>query len=110
MGCKDYPPYFSTILCDLNLSYYEIPPHEPIHDILNHIKNLFNELVHHIPKKMKETFSNTIQNSFNGKDAKRFSDYCKSLLIVGNWLQENLSENIITRIILTLAEIQEICY
>ena len=57
-------------LNDLNLSYYEILPHEPLHDISNHIKNLFNELVHHIPKKMKETVSNTIQKSFNGKDAK----------------------------------------
>ena len=42
-------------LNDLNLSYYEILPHEPLDDISNHIKNLFNELVHHIPKKMKET-------------------------------------------------------
>ena len=64
---------------------------------------------------MKETFSNTIQESFAGKDAKNSSDYWKSLLIVGNWLQESLPENIITRIIitriiLTLPEIQEICY
>ena len=97
-------------LNDLNLPCYEILPHEPLHDISNHIKNLFNELVHHIPKKMKETFSNTIQKSFNGKDPKNSSDYRKSLLIVGNCLQENLPGNIITRIILTLAEIQEICY
>ena len=33
---------------------------------------------------MKETFTNTIQKSFNGKDAKNSSDYRKSLLIVGN--------------------------
>ena len=92
-------------LNDLNLSYYEILPHEPLCDISNHIKNFFNELVHHIPKKMKQAFSNTIQKSFKWKDAKNSSDYRKSLLIVGNWLQENLPENIITRIILTLAEI-----
>ena len=59
---------------------------------------------------MKETFSNTIQKSFNGKDAKNASNYRKRLLIVGYWLQENLPGNIITRIILTLAEFQEICY
>ena len=57
---------------------------------------------------MKETFSNTIQKSFKGKDAKNFSGYRKSLLIVGNWLQEYLPENIITRLILALAEIQEL--
>ena len=81
--------FFSNPMSDLNnLSYYEILPHEPLHDISNHIKNLFYELVHHIPKEMKEIFSNTIQKSFNGKDAKNSSDYRKSLLIVGNWLLE----------------------
>ena len=29
-------------LNDLNLSYYQILPHEPLQNILNHIKNLFN--------------------------------------------------------------------
>ena len=38
-------------LNDLNLSYYETLPHEPLCDISNHIKNFFNELVPHIPKK-----------------------------------------------------------
>ena len=77
-------------LNDLNLSYYEILPHEPLHEISNHIKNLFYELVRHIPKKMTEIFSNTIQKSFNGKDAKNSSNYRKSLLLltVGNWLLE----------------------
>ena len=35
---------------------------------------------------MKETFSNTTQKSFNGKDVINFSDYRKTELIVGNWL------------------------
>ena len=74
-------------LNDISLLYYEILPHEPLHDISDHIKNLFNELVHHIPEKMKETFNNIIEKSFNGKDAKNSSDYRKGLLIVGNWLQ-----------------------
>ena len=38
-------------LNDLNLSCYEILPHEPLNDISNHIKNSFNESAHHIPKK-----------------------------------------------------------
>ena len=59
---------------------------------------------------MKKTFSSNIRKSFNGKDTKNYSYYRKSLLIVRKWLQENLPKNIITRIILTLAEIQEICY
>lgn len=59
-------------------------------------------------RKMKGTFSNTTQNSFNRKDIKNSSDCLKSLLIVENWLQENLWENI-TRITLTI-KIHEICY
>ena len=81
------PLFFSNAtsdLNDLNFSYYKILPHEPLQDISNHIKNLFNELLHH--KKMKETFSNTTQKSFNGKDVINFSDYRKTELIVGNWL------------------------
>ena len=58
-------------------------------------------------RKMKGTFSNTTQNSFNRKDIKNSSDCLKSLLIVENWLQENFWENIITRITLTI-KIQEI--
>ena len=33
----------------LNLSSYEILYTEPLHDISNHIKNLYQELPHHFP-------------------------------------------------------------
>ena len=53
-------------LSDLNLANYEILCHEPLHDISNHIKNLYNELVHHVPNNIQERFKQIIQNSFKG--------------------------------------------
>ena len=97
-------------LSELNLPSYEILPHEPLHDISNHIKNLFAELAHHVPPKYKEDIKATINKSFNGKEAKNSSDYRKSLLFVGNWLLETLPKHFVTNIIITLAEIQEISY
>ena len=71
---------------DLNLAEYEILCHEPLHDIANHIKNLYNELVHHVPNNIQDRLKQIIQNSFNGKEAKNGSDYRKSLLLVGTLL------------------------
>ena len=95
-------------LSDLNLADYEILCHEPLHDISNHIKNLYNELVHHVPNNIQDSFKQIIQNSFNGKEAKNGSDYRKSLLLVGNWLLETAPEHFVTKFILTMCEIQEI--
>ena len=83
-------------LSDLNLADYEILCHEPLHDISNHIKNLYNELVHHVPNNIQDSFKQIIQNSFNGKEAKNGSDYRKSLLLVGNWLLETAPEPFVT--------------
>ena len=47
---------------------------------------------------------------FNGKEAKNASNYSKSLLLVGNWLLETAPEHFVTKIILTMCEIQEISY
>ena len=37
----------------INLSRYEILINEPLHDISNHIKNIQEELPHHVPKEKK---------------------------------------------------------
>ena len=54
-------------LNDLNLSHYEILPHEPLHDISNNIKNLLNELVHHIPKKRRKHLATLSKSHLMGK-------------------------------------------
>ena len=66
----------------LNLSKYEILVTEPLHDIGNHIKNIYQEIPYHFPKNKKKDVRQILDVSFNGKDAKNSSDYRKSLLIV----------------------------
>ena len=59
----------------LHLHQYDVLSCEPLHTIKGHITNLFEELPRQVPKKLKNDFSGTIKASFNGKDAKRGSDY-----------------------------------
>ena len=92
-------------LSDLNLTNCEILCNEPLLDISNYIKNLYNELVHHVPNNIQDKFKQRIKSSFNGKEAKNASDYRKSLLLVGKWLLETAPEHFMTTIILTMCKI-----
>ena len=58
----------------------------------------------------KAKLNDIITTSFHLQEAKKLSDYRKSLLIVTNWLVQNLTEHYITKIFSTFAEIQEITY
>ena len=110
----------NSTLNDLNLSTYEILCTEPLHDVSNHTKNLFNELPWQFQNPFKETLQSIINSSFNNKDAKNSADYRKSLLVVTNWfLEKNKNiptvnfkslENITIKLLTTLAEIQELLY
>ena len=53
----------------LNLSKYEILVTEPLHDISNHIKNLYQEIPYHVPKNKKKDVRQILDISFDGKDA-----------------------------------------
>ena len=57
----------------MGLENYEILACEPLHDIENHIKNLFEEIPHQMADKKKGT--DFIGAGFNGKDIKRGIDY-----------------------------------
>ena len=94
----------------INLSRYEILINEPLHDTSNHIKNIQEELPHHVPKEKKMDVKNIIAQSFNGKEAKNSADHRKSLLIITNWFIENLKDHFTTNILISLCEIQEILY
>ena len=97
-------------LCDLRLQDYEILCNEPLHDVSNHIKNLYAEIPNHLTKAMKQKVQEVIACSFNGKSAKNSSDYRKSLLVLSNWFNQNHSNNIVSKLLITMAEIQEILY
>ena len=86
------------------------PACEPLHDMSNHTKNLYDELPRNLAKNEKAKLNDIISTSFDLKKAKNSSDYRKSLLIVTNWLIQNLPEPYVTKIFSTFAEIQETTY
>ena len=75
----DYPNHS---MGELNLSHYEILPNEPLHDVSNYIKNVYQELPSHTTNNEKKIAIEVIHQSFNGKEAKNSPDYCKILLAV----------------------------
>ena len=94
----------------LNLSKYEILFTEPLHDISNHIKNLYQEIPYHVPKNKKKDVRQILDITFNGKDAKNSSDYRKSLLTVAKWFSDNLPEHLFNKILMSMCNIQAITY
>ena len=58
----------------------------------------------------KAKLNDTKTTSFHSKEAKNSSHYWKRLLIVTNWLIQNLPELYMTKISSTFAEIQGITY
>ena len=94
----------------LNLEQYEMLPNEPLHDMSNYIKNIYQEIPAHFSKNEKNKVKEAIENSFNGKEAKNSSDYRKSLLVVCSFFLENSLESYITQLLVTLAEIQELLH
>ena len=74
----------------LHLDSYEIMTHEPLHDFMNYIKNLFKKLPLHLPKEKKKK-SCVTENACT-------------------WLMEHLFNHIVTTLFITLSEIKEISY
>lgn len=75
--------YFNTPFASadqMDLSRYTIMINEPLHDKLDHIRNIQEELSHHVPKDNNMHAKNIIATSFDGKEKlsrsqKRFVDY-----------------------------------
>ena len=88
---------------------YEILPCEPLHDIKNHIDNLYNELPHHLPKNDKKVMQDVITASFDKKDCKRGVDYRKSLVKISIALRDNIDRTV-QKILFTLCDVQQILY
>lgn len=96
-------------LKELNLESYEILCNEPLHDVSNHIKNIYEELPRHLGED-KKNVSDMIHASFNNKEAKNSADHRKSLLVVTNWFSKHLPNSFGYGLLQTLAEMQEILY
>ena len=89
---------------------YEILKNEPLHDVSNQIKNLYEEMPNHVPKDMRSSFKQIITASYNGKEAKKWADHRESLVYVCKWLMNTLPDHFSTTIFLSILEIQEILY
>ena len=103
----DYPNHSME---ELNLSHYEILPNEPLHDVSNYIKNIYQELPSHMTNNEKKIVTEVIDKSFNVKEARNSSDYRKSLLVVCAFFIERFPGTYYTEILKTLTEIQELLY
>ena len=95
---------------ELNLQMYEVLGTEPFHDISNHVKNLYEEIPFKFEKETKKSIVNVINVSFKNKQVRNSADHRESLLIVCKYLQENHPNHFVTKVIETLAEMQEILY
>ena len=52
-------------LMDINLENYAILENEPLHNVSNQIKNLYEEMPNHVPKYMRSSFKEIITASYN---------------------------------------------
>ena len=93
---------------ELSLSQHEILPTDTLHDISNHIKNIYQELPFHVDKADKSLVTKAIERSFDGKEAKNSDDHRKSLLLLCSFFNEKFTNSYLTETLMTLIETQEI--
>ena len=110
-GTQRLPSLLYTVpfktLDEINFQHYEILVNEPLH-VLNHIKNIQQEILYHVDKAIKKKVQDVIVSSFNNKDAKNSADYRRSLLMITNWFQQELPNHFTTQVLMTLSDIQEL--
>ena len=92
---------------NVNLGRYELLM-EPMHNIANHIKNVFQEIPLHFSDEKKDILS-FISTTFNCKGMIRCVDYRNSLLLTALNCQREYPHSAITDIFVTLSQIQNFC-
>ena len=74
-GVQRLPSLFQADVSMVDLlENYEILGCEPLHDIKNHIANLYDELPHHLSKEERTLFEDMVNVSLGKKDCKRGVD------------------------------------
>ena len=89
---------------------HEVLGTKPLHDIPNHVKNLYEEIPFKFDKETKKSIVNIINVSFKNKQVRDSGVHRESLLTVCKYLQKNCPNHFVTVVIETLAEMQEIFY
>ena len=102
-----YKTEFETV--ESKIPNYEILPVESCHDIPEHIKNIYDELPHHLLKEEKEILEYAITTSFNKRDTKRTVDYRKSFIIVTAYCRDKIC-SFAQELLETMVNIQMLLY
>ena len=98
-------------LSEYNLENYEVLLNEPMHDISNYIKNLFEEIPYYIKdKEAKCNLKECIAAAFNGKTAKNSADYRLAIIKVTTYCKKNIQNDKIIKLFETSLNIQEALY
>ena len=83
---------------------------EPLHDVSNQIKNLYEKISNHVSKDKRSSFKQITTASYNGKEAKKGADHRESLVYVWKWLMNRSPDHFTTTMFLSMLEIQEMLY
>ena len=100
----------NSALEEFNLQMYEVLGTGSLHDISNHVKNLYEEIPFKFEKETKKGIVNIINVSFKNKETWNSADHRESLLTVCKYLQENHPDHTVTKVSETFTETQEILY
>lgn len=105
---------FNTPLASLQhlgLDDYEILPAEPLHDIGNHINNVFTELPYHLSPEESKVLQESIETCLASKESKRTVDYRAALVkTTGYAHQSGIMSDKVLGLLDSLVEIQRILY
>ncbi|KXJ13241.1 hypothetical protein AC249_AIPGENE7033 [Exaiptasia diaphana] len=110
-GATNVPPLLTSDLSvnDLNLQNYEVLSFEPLHDTMNHIRNIITELPQHITDpKVLITFKQIIAVLFD-KEKVRGTDYRKALLKLTAAILGDVSQEV-SDLLLSFIEMTKIYY
>ncbi|KAI8516476.1 AP-5 complex subunit zeta-1 [Branchiostoma belcheri] len=100
----------NSTMSEINLLKYEVSPCEPLHVTKEHIKNVFEELPHHLNAKDKPTMNATIKALQQDKEQLRGVDFRKQLLIVTAAMSANNADTKVVQLLSSLATIVHILY
>ena len=95
---------------DHNLASYEIFSSEGLHDVKDHIKNVCDELPHHIEGSVKEAFTSFVQQEFGTRATVRGSDYRKAAMKLPVIMRTKNAPEEVQGLVDTMAEICLLLY
>ena len=102
-------PQQECSLQELSLGNYEVLPVEPLHDLKEHINNIFKELPKHLNDEEKVLFDETMEAVLSTKEKLRGSDYRLCCVVLALNLGKHCRLTI-KRLLHTLAELCEMLY